>query len=439
MADTFSENSPAPDSIDSERLKRDLLELAEIGRNAEDRGIYRMAFTEADMAAKQWLLDQLKVAGIPGRLDGATNVIARVGPKDPDLPAILIGSHTDTVPRAGMLDGALGVLCGLEVLRQLKAHEGKLSIPVELISFADEEGRFGGMLGSQAFSGLISPETLYQSDLDGVRLRDAMETRGLNAFDALGARRPPGSVAAYLELHIEQGPVLDRSGESVGIVEAITGLFKWLVRFRGEANHAGTTPMEMRRDAFMGLADFAHEIPRLLEENGGERSRATIGTARILPGAPNTVPGEVEFSLDVRDTDPAILDELANSFRKALSAIARRRELMLELEIQSRIEPIACDPRLVDRLEAAAKHRSLSWRRMPSGAAHDAQIVASIAPVAMIFVPSREGQSHSPGEWTDWEDIFAGAQLLHDTVSEMALGNSLPPNGTAIAPISTHV
>lgn len=433
MADPTSALLPAPAPIDSERLKRDLLELAEIGRNTEDRGIYRMAFTTADMAARQWLLDRLKVAGIPGRLDGAANVIGRVGPDDPDIPAILIGSHTDTVPRAGMLDGALGVLCGLEVLRQLKARESDLRWPVELISFTDEEGRFGGMLGSEAFCGLISPETLYQADLDGVLLRDAMEARGLNAFDALGARRAPGSVAAYLELHIEQGPVLDRAGESVGIVEAITGLFKWLVRFRGEANHAGTTPMAMRRDAFMGLADFAHEIPRLLEENGGERSRATIGKARILPGAPNTVPGEVEFSLDVRDTDPGILDELADACRKALSAIARRRDLMLELDIQSRIEPVACDAGLIGRLESAATRLSLPWRRLPSGAAHDAQIVAAIAPVAMIFVPSRDGQSHSPGEWTDWEDIFAGARLLHEAAREMAHGESPPVIGTKFA------
>ncbi len=408
-------------TIDSERLKRDILELAEIGRSEEDRGLYRMAFTEADMRAKQWLLDRMKLAGIRGRLDGAANVIGRVGPEG-DEPAILIGSHTDTVPRAGMLDGALGVLCGLECLRQLKACEDELRVPVELISFSDEEGRFGGMLGSEAFCGLISPETLYQADLDGTILRDEMEARGLNAFDALGARRPPGTVKAYFELHIEQGPVLDRAGESVGIVEAITGLFKWRVRFRGEANHAGTTPMEMRRDAFMGLADFAHELPRIIDENGTDRSRATIGKAQILPGAPNTVPGEVEFSLDVRDTDPAALDELADALRKALSAIARRRGLMMELEIQSRIEPVDCDPALADLLESEAKKLDLSWRRMPSGAAHDAQIVASIAPVVMIFVPSRDGQSHSPSEWTDWEDINAGAQLLLESVRSLATG-----------------
>jgi len=276
------------------------------------------------------------------------------------------------------------------------------------------------MLGSAAFCGLITPETLHATDLDGVPLRDEMERRGLNPIGALEARRPASSIGSYYELHIEQGPVLDAAGQSVGIVENITGLFKWLVRFRGEANHAGTTPMEMRHDAFMGLADFAHEVPRILEENGTEISRATIGKAQILPGAPNTVPGEVQFSLDVRDTRSDVLAELEKALRKALSAIARRRELMMEFEEQSRISPVNCEPGLVDLLEKHARELDLAYRRMPSGAAHDAQIVASVAPVVMLFVPSREGQSHTPAEWTDWTDIEAGANLLYHTVREAA-------------------
>jgi len=401
------------------RLKHDILDLAKIGRNKEDRGIYRMAFTEADMEGKYWLMRRLDDAGILHRMDGAGNVLGKVGPES-DEPAILIGSHTDTVPRAGMLDGALGVLCGLECLRRIKEEGIELKRPVELVSFSDEEGRFGGMFGSQAFSGLISPETLHQKDLDEIPLVDEMERRGLKPFQALDACRDPESVKAYFELHIEQGPVLDRSGENVGIVEQITGLYKWLIRFLGEPNHAGTTPMEMRRDAFMGLADFAHEIPRILEENGTELSRATVGRARLLPGAPNTVPGEVEFSLDVRDPDEEVLNELSAACRKTLSAIARRRDLRMEYEEQSWIQPVPCQVELVDFLEDEAKTLGLSYRRMPSGAAHDAQIVANIAPVVMIFVPSRDGQSHTPAEWTDWKDIEAGANLLLRTVVRAA-------------------
>lgn len=404
--------------VDIERIKRDVLALGEIGRDPEDRGVYRMGFSEADMEGRRWLLARLAEAGAEAWMDGAGNVHGRIGRAD--APAVVVGSHTDTVPRAGMLDGALGVLCGLECLRALRERRDALPRAVEVVSFSDEEGRFGGMVGSEAFCGLLTPESLWFTALDGAVLRDEMARRGLDPMGALEARRPPETIDAYLELHIEQGPVLDRAGEPVGLVDHIAGLVKWLVRFRGEANHAGTTPMELRRDAFMGLADFAHEIPRILAENGGEHSRATIGKAAILPGAPNTVPGEVEFSLDVRDTDAGVIADLTDACRRALGAIARRRGLMVDLEVQSEIAPVACDPGLVDLLAETARELGLPDRRMPSGAAHDAQILAGIAPAAMIFVPSREGQSHAPAEWTDWADVEAGATLLLNAVARRA-------------------
>jgi N-carbamoyl-L-amino-acid hydrolase len=402
---------PAGDlRVDCERLKRDVLALGEIGRDPDDRGIYRMAFTDADMEGRRWLLGRLEEAGLAAWMDGAANVHGRLGDDGP--ASVLIGSHTDTVPRAGMLDGALGVVVGLEVLRTLREHGTPLARPIELISFADEEGRFGGMLGSEALAGLLTPESLHFTALDGAVLHEEMARHGLDPMGALDARRRPETVDCYLELHIEQGPVLERCGETVGVVEHITGLFKWLVRFHGEANHAGTTPMDMRRDAFLGLAELATELPRLLEENGSERARATIGRAQILPGAPNTVPGEVEFSLDVRDTSADGLAELAAALRKALAAIARRRGLIMDLEFQSEIAPVPCDPALVELLESLAVRSGVAHRRMPSGAAHDAQIVAGIAPMGMLFVPSRAGKSHTPEEWTDWDDVEAGANIL---------------------------
>jgi len=213
---------------------------------------------------------------------------------------------------------------------------------------------------------------------------------------------------------------LDHYRKQVGIVDDITGLTKWLVRFKGTANHAGTTPMNLRNDAFMGLADFAHEIPRILEENGSDRSRATIGRVQIVPGAPNTVPGLVEFSLDVRDTSEEVLDQIGDSILKALAAISRRTGLTFDYEVQSRIQPIACAPNLTQVIKANAEALSLDYQVMPSGAAHDAQIMARIAPVAMIFVPSKDGKSHAPAEWTAWSDIEAGANLLLRTLVEIA-------------------
>lgn len=408
-------------SINIDRLKTNILALAEIGKNRTDRGIYRTAFSHADMEGKKWLKRQIEAAKLIFAMDGAANVFGKLTGQDPRAAAIVVGSHIDTVPCAGALDGTLGVLTALECLTCLQEQGITPTRDIELVAFSDEEGRFGGMFGSAAFCGLITPESLeYYSDLEQKTLAEAMRAQGLDPLDALGANRDPSTIDAYLELHIEQGPVLDRFKKQVGIVESITGLFKWLVKIKGTANHAGTTPMEMRNDAFLGLAELANEIPRILEENGSEHSRATIGKAHILPGAPNTVPGLVEFSLDVRDPGESTLVSLSEAFQKALSAIVRRRKLMFEYEVQSMIKPVKCDPALIKTLENKAKQLQLGYQRMLSGAAHDAQIVASIARVAMIFVPSKDGQSHSPAEWTAWNDIEAGANLMLNTLLELA-------------------
>lgn len=411
---------PAQAAVRIDRIKNDILTLARIGLNEPDHGVYRMAFTDADMEGKAWLLNRIEEAGLEPGSDGAANIFGRL-PGEPDQRTLLVGSHIDTVPCAGTLDGTLGVIAGLETLRVIRELGLKLKHPIELVAFSDEEGRFGGMLGSQAFCGMVTPETVYEAaDLNGVKLQAAMQEQGLDPLKLLDARRDPETIEAYLELHIEQGPVLYHGRKQVGIVDEITGLFKWLVRLKGDANHAGTTPMNMRHDAFMGLADFAHEVPRILEENGGERSRATIGKAEILPGSPNTVPGLVEFSLDVRDTNPEILEELKDACRRALSAISRRRSLMFEFEVQSEIEPVKCDTRLIDVLQEQAGSLRLDYERMPSGAAHDAQIMAQVCPVAMLFAPSKDGKSHSPAEWTAWSDIEAASNLLLNTLIKLA-------------------
>jgi N-carbamoyl-L-amino-acid hydrolase len=408
---TVEEAATEP-SICLDRLKKDILGLSQIGRNPADRGIYRMAFTEADMEGKRWLDERMREGGFDVQWDGATNLIARHHGHEANKPSILIGSHIDTVPAAGPLDGTLGVCVGLECLRIIREENIATKRPIELIAFADEEGRFGGMLGSESFVGRFDLDRLETAeDMDGIKLTDAMRRLDLDPHGVLEAARDRSTVHSYLELHIEQGPVLDEHNEQAGIVEAITGLFRWSCRLTGHANHAGTTPMAMRKDAFMGLADFAHELPRILDENGNAHSRATIGKAQILPGAPNTVPGNVEFSLDVRDVDPQTLRELANACRRALSAIARRRDLMFDFEVVSEIEPVICDENLVKSLVANAKGRGYRHRVMPSGAAHDAQMVANLCPVGMIFAPSIGGKSHSPAEWTDWHDIEACANL----------------------------
>jgi len=410
-----------PLSIDFESLRNDIETLSAIGRE-EDHGIYRMALSEADLAGRTWFEKRVREAGLEFHRDEAANLFGRLGPVG-EKPSIMIGSHLDTVPGGGYLDGALGVLTGLACLRDIKAAGIEPAYPLEVAAFTDEEGRFGGMFGSQSLCGEMTPQRIREAvDLDGVRLEEAMAAIGLDAMDALRARRGPETLKGYVELHIEQGPVLDSMGLSAAVVSSITGLFKWSVTLEGRADHGGTTPIPMRRDAFNGLAEIANEIPRILEEHGGEHSVATIGKVDLYPGSANTVPGLVKFSLDVRDTDPEILADLANAFRRALSAIARRRQLMFSFQVLSEIEPAACDPEIMSVISKEAEAMGLPVHTMPSGAAHDAQTMSRITPVGMIFVPSKEGRSHSFAEWTHWDDIEVGANLTLRTLLRLANG-----------------
>ncbi|SEP74639.1 N-carbamoyl-L-amino-acid hydrolase [Ectothiorhodospira magna] len=405
--------------INFQRLQQDIQELSAIGRDA-DRGIHRMAFSEGDLAGRRWFKERILAADLDFYEDGAANLHGRLD-WDGSRPSVMMGSHLDTVPGGGPLDGALGVLVGLEVLRTVKESGITLRHPLEVVNFTDEEGRFGGLFGSQAMAGQLSPAQVHNArDLDGISLTEAMAAWGLDANAALFARRSKESIHAYLELHIEQGPVLDRGDISVGVVEAITGLFKWEIQLKGQTNHAGTTPMDMRNDTFQGLAEFASEIGRILEEHGSPHSRATIGRVELRPGAANTVPGHTTFSLDVRDTDPDTLKGLSDAFRRTLSAMARRRGLMFEFEVLSELPPQRCDPGLVQLLSEKADALGFAHLRLPSGAAHDAQIMSGIARTGMVFVPSLEGRSHSPAEWTNWEDIERGANLMLQAVLSLA-------------------
>lgn len=405
--------------INAKRLREDIDAIARIGRH-KDQGIYRMAFSEGDMAGREWLHSRIADSGLDFYQDGAANLYARLN-WDEDTPSVMAGSHLDTVPAAGHLDGALGVVCALEALRVLKESSIPLKRPLEAVAFSDEEGRFGGMFGSQAVAGLVTPEYLHHAcDLDGITLTSAMEAHGLDSRQALHAQRAPGSIYSYVELHIEQGPVLDRKGLSVGIVDAITGLFKWEITLSGASNHAGTTPMAMRADAFQGLAEFGGQIDRVLSEYGSPQSTATIGRVELRPGAANVIPGQAVFSLDVRDTDAKILGVLSDALRRTLSAIARRRGLMFEFTVVSEIAPVQCAAIVRDAIDASVHALVLPTTHLNSGAAHDAQIIASIAPTGMIFVPSKEGRSHSAAEWTSWNDIEAGANTLLNTIRRLA-------------------
>ena len=316
----------------------------------------------------------------------------------------------------GIFDGCLGVLAGLEVIRRLRETGVQPLRPVELVAFSDEEGRFGGMFGAQAFCGQLTPEWILGArDVDGVSLAEVLQSHGLRPLGALSAARLREEIHAFLELHIEQGPVLEAEGRRIGVVEGISGVFKWVVQLIGKANHAGTSPMNLRSDAFMGLADFAHEIPRIIEEDGTDRSRLTVGKVELKPGSPHTVPGEVEFSLVGRDLDGQVMARLADSCRKVLQSIARRHRLQFRFEQMSWLEPRDCHPEIIEAFTGESRKLGHEPLLLPSGAGHDTQFLTEITRAGMIFVPSVGGVSHAPDEWTHWADVEVGAQVLLHT------------------------
>lgn len=406
-------------NISVQRIEADLLALSKFGYSEADKGIYRQGFSDEDMAARRWLMKQMTELGLSARLDGAGNVIGRYGPDD--KPAVMVGSHLDTVPAGGLFDGALGVIAGLECVRTIIENEISLDYPIEIVATSEEEGRFGGMLGAQALSGGLTLDWLESAkDASGLMLKDAMAAQGLNHLDALHAYRTREDLRAFIELHVEQGPVLEVKEKTIGVVEGISGVFKWMVRLIGKADHAGTAPMDMRSDAFLGVADFAHEIQRIIDEEGTDKSRITIGHVQLKPGFPHTVPGEVDFTIVGRDLDPDVMKGLANACRRVLSSIARRHRLMFEYEQMSWLEPQQCAGKVTDLIEQKTKERGYSYMRMPSGAGHDVQFLARVTDAGLIFVPSVGGVSHAPDEWTHWVDVERGANVLLDCLVSLA-------------------
>lgn len=406
-------------NINIDRIEQDILTISRFGLQEGGRGIYRQGFGKADMEARKWLGREFEKMGMAHHMDGAGNVIGRFGPAD--KPAIAIGSHLDSVPAAGMFDGVLGVVAGLEVVRTFKDAGIEPEFPIEIIGTSEEEGRFGGMLGAQAMTGHVTREWLETAaDENGYALKDAMAEVGLDAYDALHAYRRPEDFRAFLELHIEQGPILEAEKKTIGVVEGISGVFKWNCRLIGKAGHAGTAPMDMRSDAFMGIADFAHEIQRIIDEEGTEKSRITIGHVALKPGFPHTVPGEADFTIVGRDLDNDVMKALANACRRVLSSIARKHKLKFEYEEMSWLKPAYCDEGIVSLIEKKTKELGYSYKVMPSGAGHDVQFFCGHTRAGLIFVPSVGGISHAPDEWTHWSDIERGAQLLFETVLELA-------------------
>ncbi|WP_406857828.1 Zn-dependent hydrolase [Alsobacter sp. KACC 23698] len=406
-----------PPSLDAARMLERIVALGEIGRT--DGVLTRLAASDADRAARDRLVAWLREAGLDVVIDRIGNILGVWStPENAGRAPVVMGSHIDTVIDAGIYDGCYGVLAGLAVIEALKESGATPLRPLAVVAFTNEEGvRFApDMLGSLVAAGGMPLEAaLAVVGTDGARLGDELQRIGYAGAADPGALRPH----AYLELHIEQGPVLEREGASIGAVGRLQGISWRRVVFQGVANHAGTTPMAMRRDAGAAAARvIAWLRDRMRASNAS--TVATVGVIAFEPNAINVIPSRATFTVDLRDPDAARLRREEDALEEFLAEVARSEDVGVSVEVLARFEPVAFDPGLVAMIEEAAAARRLPCRRMVSGAGHDAQMMARVAPAAMIFVPSRDGVSHNPAEFTAQADLAAGAAVLLDVVARLA-------------------
>ena len=395
--------------IDIDRLKRDLEELGRIGRD-EHGGVNRPSFSPADLEARAWLRKKIEEAGLCYRQDGAGNQFGRL---ECAGKTVMAGSHIDTVPNGGMFDGAVGVLAALEAARRIVEEKVPLKKALEVASFTDEEGNLvGDFLGSRAFMGLLDEAEVRNGRTSfGMPFRDVLKRTEFTAEGILAAHKDRPAIDAYLELHIEQGPVLEDEGVPVGIVETISGKHYRQCAYVGESGHAGTTPLELRHDAFLGLADLALRATQLVATKY-YGSMLTIGKAALHPGSFSVIPGRADFTLEFRSASPAAMAAIEKDVFALAEDIAATRGLTFLSKLVDKTAPVTVPPRLTGLLEEECRSLGYPSIKLTSGAGHDAQILAGACDSGMIFIPSPDGISHSPGERVGWDDLERGANVL---------------------------
>ena len=407
--------------IDPQRLLADLDALAGHGRTA-DGGVSRPTYSPADRAARAWLADRATEAGLTYGEDAVGNVHLRL-PGPAGVPEVWVGSHLDSVPNGGPLDGALGVVAALEVLRALREEGVALARGVVGVSFADEEGAYGGFLGSKATMGRLSAaDVAAATGRDGTPLTEAMRAAGYDPDRLAEATVDPADVHAFLELHIEQGAVLEHEGLTIGVVTDIVGVLRGTVTLEGRADHAGATPMHLRRDALTAAAELLTRIPGLPAAVGGTDAVITCGRLEVEPGAENIVPARVHLHLDVRDRAAATVTALEAAVEAEAAAVAAARGVTASYHRTVWTPPTPLDGDLRALVARSADAVGVTHRAMPSGAGHDAQVMAPHVPTGMVFVPSIGGRSHSPLEATRPEDVVSGVRVLHAAVRALATG-----------------
>lgn len=406
--------------VNPNRLRTRLTSLAAIATGPDGR-ISRLALTDEDKMARDQLVKWMQELSLDVRVDDIGNIYGRRAGHQTNGAAVLIGSHIDTVPNGGMFDGAMGVMAGLEIIEVLNNANMTTTHPIEIVAFTNEEGaRFEPvMMGSGAVTGALDTawvETRPARDT-GATFTQELERIGYKG-DARNRISSP-QIHAYLEYHVEQGPVLERERAQIGVVEGVVGL-SWLnVIIDGEANHAGTTPMDGRRDALVAAGRMISAARDLALERG-DGVVITIGRITVSPNVPNAVPSRVEFSVDIRHQRAQFISRTTALLEEQFRMIASCERTTVEIKEIKSVEPAVFDSTVIQAIIESAKALEVPYREIVSGAAHDAQYVNAIAPAGMIFVPSRAGMSHSPDEWTDWEDVAAGADILLGAVVRLA-------------------
>ena len=402
-----------------ERVKRDIENLSSFN-STPGRGVTRLSFSEEDSQARDYLKTQMTKAGLEIYEDGYGSLFGRLEGVQSGEPTVMIGSHYDTVINAGPFDGVVGVIAGIEIARVLQENNIKLNCPLEIAAFNDEEGiRFGkGISNSRALTGDLKEEELdNRVDASGKSLRDAMIEYGIEP-DLESAKRKPGSIKSFLELHIEQGPILSKLKKQIGLVETILGYNIMEIKFRGRSGHAGTTSMDMRNDALVVASRFVlfvNDVARKV----GDGAVSTVGQMEIRPNASNVIPQYVKLTLDVRADKQTTIDKINALVVEELEDIGNDKGIEVEMKRTLSIPPVDMSKDNLGILIQKSEELGLDYEIMNSGAAHDAMIMSKIAPSSLVFVPSVNGLSHHPEEWTEYDDIVKGIQLLLLTTCEI--------------------
>ncbi len=397
-------------TINSDRLNRRIFQLAEVGKLANG-GVSRVAFTPEDILARQLVQSWMVDAGMTVRTDAAGNLIGRYGGQSEQLGAFATGSHIDTVPVAGRYDGCLGVIAGIEVVRTLNEHQLRLEHPLEVIVFTDEECT---VLGCKAMAGDIVADPDYYRRSNGTAIQDCLASIGGDWSRIATAQRQPGELAAFVELHVEQGGVLEEGGYQIGVVQGVVGQHRLRVNILGRPNHAGTTPMNRRKDALVAAAQVVLAVNQLAVTTPGDQV-ATVGFLEVLPNAVNTVPAQVNLKIDLRDLSQTQLDRLIRAMEQQFAEIAAATDTQISMTETLHVLPTLSAPVIMKAIASTCSEAGLSFTELPSRAGHDAQEIGRFTDMGMIFVPSQAGISHSQDEYTAPEQCTQGANVLLQT------------------------